>query len=380
MDITSENAVVSYSPGAEASIAYIPTPLTGHPALMGFHRHLLADTVRTEAFIQAIECVVRPGQVVVDLGSGSGILALACARAGAARVYAIESDSLIFLAQQAAQANGLAERIIFIHQDSRRADLPEKVDVIVSECLGLMGLGGTMVPAVVDLARRYLKPDGRLIPQAITLFIAPVESPLHYEYVHVWEQGRFYGFDLATFQKTASNNLYIARFRPESFLSRPQQVAAVQLLTANVTEVSARLNFAPTRSGRLHGFCGWFEASLADGVTLSASPLAPPTIWRQLYLPLEKELPVATDSLIQLNFGLNLGLRLAGEPGFFRWCTEVTCPSRPAETMSLKQITLKSIPRKVETVHACHSERSEESLKTNSKQNFIEQNYFCDSK
>ena len=348
MDITSENAVISYTHSAEASIAYIPTPLTGYPALMGFHRHLLADTVRTEAFIQAIERVVKPGQVVVDLGSGSGILALACARAGAARVYAIESDKIITLAQQAARANGLAERIVFIHQDSRQVNLPEKVDAIVSECLGLMGLGGTMVPDVVDLARRYLKPDGRLIPQAITLFIAPIESPLHYEYVHVWEQGRFYGFDLAAFQKAASNNLYIARFKPDSFLSQPQQVAMVQLLADNVTEVSARLNFAPTHPGRLHGYCGWFEANLGDGITLSASPLSPPTIWRQLYLPLEKELPVEANSLIQLNFGLNLGLSLASEPGFFRWCTDVTYPGRPAETVSLKQITLKSIPRKLE--------------------------------
>src|SRR5512136_1077299 len=180
MNITSENSVVSYTNSPEASIHYIPTPLTGYHALMGFQRHLLEDAARTGAFIQAIERVVKPGAVGIDLGSGTGILALACARAGAKKVYAIETEPLICTARHVAEVNGLAERIEFIQQDSRQVSLPEKVDFIVSECLGLMGIGGTMMPDVVDLAQRYLKEGGWVMPQAVSLFLAPVESPLHH--------------------------------------------------------------------------------------------------------------------------------------------------------------------------------------------------------
>lgn len=345
MNITSENATISFTNSREASIQYIPTPLTGYQSLMGFHRHLLEDSVRTSSFIQAIQKVVKKGDVVLDLGSGTGILAMACCKAGAKRVYAIESDRLIFTAQQAARANELENQIVFIHKDSRQVTLPEKLDVIVSECLGLMGVGGTMIPAVVDMARRFLKKGGRLIPSAVSLFLAPVESPLHYDYVHVWDKQHFYGFDFSPFQKRASNNLYIAWFQPESFLGEPQKVSTIHLLTDGMMQLDAKLRFSPTKAGHLHGFCGWFEADLGGGITLSASPLSEPTIWKQLYLPLEKEIEIEKSSLIDLDFGINIGNMPGDIPSYFRWSTNVYDVDGQREPIALKQITLKSVPK-----------------------------------
>jgi SAM-dependent methyltransferase len=344
MRITSENSVVSYPNSGEASIHYIPTPLTGYQALMGFQRHLLEDAVRTETFIQAIERVVEPDEVGVDLGSGTGILALACARTGAKKVYAIETEPLIWTARRVAEVNGLAERIEFIQQNSRQVTLPEKVDFVVSECLGLMGIGGTMMPDVVDIARRCLKEGGRIIPQAVSLFLAPVESRLHFDYVHVWEQRQFYGFDWSPFQPIAGNNAYIARFKPEHFVAEPQRVATLRLLTDDVSRLETTVRFSPTRAGRLHGYCGWFEADLGGGVSLSASPLAAPTIWKQVYLPLEQEVPLNKDSRIEVEFGL-IPEKLSGAiPGHFRWNTKVI---ETGQTISFKQSTLKSMPKKV---------------------------------
>ena len=170
-----ERAAISHTAAGAASVQFVPTPMAGYSSLMGFHRHLLEDRVRTGTFIRAIQQVVRQDDTVVDLGAGTGILTMACLRAGAQKVYAIEADQLIVLAEQAARANAMADRIVFMNRHSSDVTLPEKADVIVSECLGLMGIGGSMIPAVVDMRRRGLKAGGGIIPRGLSLFLVPVE-------------------------------------------------------------------------------------------------------------------------------------------------------------------------------------------------------------
>ena len=81
------------------------------------HRTMIRDRVRTEAFRRAIDSVVRPGDIVLDVGAGSGILSVFAARAGAARVYAVEQTSVAVLAQELAAANGVEEIVHVIHGD-----------------------------------------------------------------------------------------------------------------------------------------------------------------------------------------------------------------------------------------------------------------------
>ena len=98
-----ERAAISHTAAGAASVQFVPTPMAGYSSLMGFHRHLLEDTVRTGTFIRAIQQVVRHDDTVVDLGAGTGILTMACLRAGAQKVYAIEADQLIVLAEKRGQ-------------------------------------------------------------------------------------------------------------------------------------------------------------------------------------------------------------------------------------------------------------------------------------
>src|SRR5262245_66163182 len=95
------------------------------------HRQYLADDVRVNAFRRAVEETVRPGDTVLDLGSGTGILGLFACAAGARRVYAVEETGLVELAREVARANGFADRITFLQRFSRHAELPERVDVVV---------------------------------------------------------------------------------------------------------------------------------------------------------------------------------------------------------------------------------------------------------
>ena len=97
------------------------------------HREYLSDPARLEAYRRAIHEVVRPGMVVADLGSGTGILGLFALEAGAARVYSIEATGMIEIARALAGANGFRDRFHAVQSHSSEAELPERVDAIVSD-------------------------------------------------------------------------------------------------------------------------------------------------------------------------------------------------------------------------------------------------------
>jgi len=140
------------------------------------HRTMICDRVRTEAFRRAIDSVVRPGDIVLDVGAGSGILSVFAARAGAARVYAVERTSAAVLAQELAAANGVAEIVRVIHGDVTDVELPERVDVIVSEWLGGFGIDEGMLVPVIVARDRWLKPGGVMIPRSVTAWAALVHD------------------------------------------------------------------------------------------------------------------------------------------------------------------------------------------------------------
>ena len=140
------------------------------------HRTMICDRVRTGAFRRAIDSVVRPGDIVLDVGAGSGILSVFAARAGAARVYAVERTSAAVLARELAAANGVAEIVRVIHGDVTDVELPERVDVIVSEWLGGFGIDEGMLVPVIVARDRWLKPGGVMIPRLVMAWAALVHD------------------------------------------------------------------------------------------------------------------------------------------------------------------------------------------------------------
>lgn len=132
----------------------------------------LRDAVRTEAFGKAISKVVKPGDVVLDAGAGSGILSFFAAAAGASKVYAAEYDSgLADHLRRNAALNGFGDVIEVIPGDVRELKLPVQVDVLIAELIETWLLDELQIPALNALrANRVIGEKTKIIPEHYEAF------------------------------------------------------------------------------------------------------------------------------------------------------------------------------------------------------------------
>lgn len=140
----------------------------------------LTDRKRTERFQKAIARNVKPGDVVLDSGTGSGILALMAAKAGAKKVFAIEYDPYIAkLAMQNVANNGLSDVVEIIVGDVRNVNFPEGTvfDVVIMEMLTTGMIDEYQVWTMNNLHRKsYVKSDTCYLPQRQDTFVALAEA------------------------------------------------------------------------------------------------------------------------------------------------------------------------------------------------------------
>ena len=245
------------------------------------HIAMLNDRQRTTSFLAAIRQVVRPGDVVVDIGTGTGVLAIAAAQAGAARVYAVEATGIGKLAEANFRANGFEDRITLVTGWSMNVELPERADVLVSEIIGSHPFGERVIEVTADARRRLLKPDARMIPRHVKVFALPVAVPDRMIRRHLFTQERletwrsWYGMDFGVLARSTPSSFSFSvnpwKLRGRA-LADPVLVAAADLQTEKSSVITADCNFTATASGRLNGVMIYFDLDLAPGVRLSAHP------------------------------------------------------------------------------------------------------------
>ena len=182
------------------------------------HREYLRDRARLAVFERAIAAVVRPGDVVADLASGTGILGLFACRAGARRVYAIDNSGMNGPARDIARANGFGDRIVWVNGHSTQVDLPERVDAIVSDIIGRIGFLSGGADALVDARDRWLRPGGAIMPAVVHTWVAPVEHAALYANVDFWREP-VAGFDVSPVRAAAASTGYPHAFAPEDLLA-----------------------------------------------------------------------------------------------------------------------------------------------------------------
>jgi protein arginine N-methyltransferase 1 len=255
---------------------------------------MILDRVRTDAYSLALRHAVKPGSVVLDIGTGTGIFALMACRFGARRVYAIEPSDVIQLAREISASNGCASQIEFIEDSSTQVTLPEQADVIIADVHGV--LPETHVPIMIDARERLLAPGGILIPQRDTMWAAVVDVPALYgRHADPWDQAA-HGLDMSAARRMVMNSSHRSgrpKLTPEQFLVDPCQWAELDYTRVESAELAADLRWTAVRPGTGHGLIVWFDSTLAEGIGFSNTPLGPGLVYGSLFLPWSE--PVTLD-------------------------------------------------------------------------------------
>src|SRR2546423_10694958 len=255
--------------------------MDGFYAHTDIHRRMLLDDVRNQAYLKAIKVTVKPGDVVLDFGAGTGILSLFAAQVGARRVYAVERSAMAGLMKQIVSTNGYAGQVEVIQGEMQSVRLPEKVDCIVSEWLGTLGVDENLLPALLMARDRWLKSGGAMLPKVVTAVIAPIWSQELSEKLNFF-RGRPYGLDLGLLAETTIDELSwpdVPLGRAD-FVSEPQPMWTTDVYTYTAERarlpLRASLSFTASRAGKVNALAAWFTADFGNDVTLSNAPDQPP--------------------------------------------------------------------------------------------------------
>jgi len=280
------------------------------------HYGYISDPIRTDRFRQAIVQAIRPGDVVVDLGCGFGILGLMCLRAGAARVWGIDRTEAIEIARETAARAGLGDRYHCLREHSFRAELPELADVIICDHVGFFGLDYGIIAALGDARCRFLKPGGRVIPGTISLKIAGISSNDCRRSADAWADASIPA-EFHWLREYGTNSKH-----PHDFKAADLATESGDLLTINLDgecpdSVEGQIDLVATRDGAIDGVGGWFECELVPGVSMSNSPLDPDRIRReQVFFPFERGLDAMTGDRICTT------MNVRHDPGIIAWRAE----------------------------------------------------------
>ena len=238
-----------------------------------FHASMLADSARNAAYVQAIEAMA-PGKRVLDIGAGSGLLAMIAARAGATSVVACERDSMLAATARAiVAANGLADRVtvLAVHssQLDRERDLAGGVDLVTSEIFAHDLLGEHVLASLAHARAELCRPGARFLPTAASIRVALADFPDNRAAL-----GDVEGFDLSAFERHVPR-VHTVRSDSRQLVLRSEPAELFRFDFdggAAVPQQGQARAVVQSLGGRVAGIAQWLRIELAPGVLYENAP------------------------------------------------------------------------------------------------------------
>jgi hypothetical protein len=287
---------------------------------------MVDDPRRTSAYIAALRATVRPGDHVLELGTGFGFFAVHAALAGAAHVWAIEPNDAVALGPAFASQHGVGDRITFLQRRAEQVTLPNPADVLLEDLRGVFPLMGARSGILADARARMLRADARHIALRDHLVIAPCAAP---DATSARETARRASpdashdaaLDLTTIRARAAQGWQRVRASALRPLAASARWATLELTAAIPTDVRGTVQVTVAHDGTLRGLGGWFDAVLAGGASFSSGPEAGASVYDCAWFPLERSVPVREGDRIAI------AMRATHDGSDYVWRWEVTVSS-----------------------------------------------------
>ena len=288
---------------------------SGSFAAAEIHIRMLADHARTSWYQRALRSNVGPEDVVVEIGTGSGVLAASAAKAGARHVYAIERvPSTARLAREFFAENGITN-VTVLEGDSTRIDLPENGTLLMSEIIGNDPLAEGVIPSVRDALDRLLKPNAKLIPNWIRIGATLFQLDPHiYDRFfvsdvmrHDWKE--WYGLDFRVFQRACEARNAVWQVGSQHFAQWLRLTPAIELLEidfANLPTEGLKASAACNVScdGLINAVLIHFDLSAPNVADFSTRPdsVSRANSWANACIILREPLSVVSGDAIELHY------------------------------------------------------------------------------
>lgn len=307
---------------------------------------MIGDSVRVDAYLGAIDALLRPGMTVLDLGTGAGFFAVYAALRGARHVYGIETNDAVELARAIAADNGVADRTTFLRGSSLELDLPERVDLIVSDLRGALPLYGQNLAAVADARARFLAPGGVLLPAYDTLRVALATVPEWYERIMGPWGSDVHGVSMRRGRELVSHDLYSDRAAPvgpEALASAPADVGRVAYGEPPPRSFRGTARLVVEDQVTVHGLLAWFDATIHGEHRFSNAP-GSRAIYSRTLLPWPEPCVLAAGATVDVTLSASPSAEdhvwgwtsaigdagpSTGQPRIFRQCTLLAAPRMP---------------------------------------------------